>query len=129
MEMIMCVPPILRFTLLLTAVTGVVHLRAAYADYPDRPIRYIVPSAAGNGAFTNRTGLLQAIDRRARRHRRDARTVVRDLRREQFGVLAGGEADDLEPIGMRVHDRQRALADGAGGSENGDADHRYFRTM
>ena len=42
--------PVLRLVALLTTVTGALHLPAAHAQYPDRPIRYIVPSAAGNGA-------------------------------------------------------------------------------
>ena len=68
--------------------------------------------------------LLQPIERGAGRHRGDARPVARDLRREQLGVLARGEADDLQPIGMRVDDGERALADRAGRSEDGDALHR-----
>ena len=52
-----------------------------------------------------------------------ARAVARDLLGEQLGVLAGGEADDLQAIGMRVDDRERALADRAGRAEDGDALH------
>src|SRR4051812_46871907 len=32
------------------AIAGSFATRAAQADYPDRPVRYIVPSAAGGGA-------------------------------------------------------------------------------
>src|SRR5258707_5648737 len=48
--MIMRVECVARLVALLIAVSGVLPLPAARADYPDRPIRYIVPSAAGNGA-------------------------------------------------------------------------------
>ena len=61
--------------------------------------------------------------RLGRRHRDDRRAVASDLLGEPIGVLAGREADDLQPIGVRVDDRQRALADRAGRSENGDALH------
>ena len=56
----------------------------------------------------------------AGRHRRDARPIARDLRRQQLRVLAGGQADHPQPIGVRVDDRQRALADRAGRAEDGD---------
>jgi tripartite-type tricarboxylate transporter receptor subunit TctC len=46
----MRVLPVPRLLALLIAVTGALHLPAARAEYPDHPIRYIVPSAAGNGA-------------------------------------------------------------------------------
>jgi len=46
----MRVLPVPRSIALLIAALGAFHLFAARADYPDRPIRYIVPSAAGNGA-------------------------------------------------------------------------------
>ena len=46
----MRVLPVPRSIALLIAALGAFHLLAARADYPDRPIRYIVPSAAGNGA-------------------------------------------------------------------------------
>ena len=39
-----------RFVALLIAASGVLGAPAARAAYPDHPIRYIVPSAAGNGA-------------------------------------------------------------------------------
>ena len=42
--------PVLRSIALPIAALGALHLPAARADYPDHPIRYIVPSAAGNGA-------------------------------------------------------------------------------
>ena len=42
---------------------------------------------------------------------------------EQLGVLAGGEADDLQPVGVRVDHGQRAPADRSGRSEDGDAFH------
>src|SRR6185369_17473298 len=48
--MIMRVLSIPRSVALLIATIGALHLPSARADYPDRPIRYIVPSAAGNGA-------------------------------------------------------------------------------
>jgi tripartite-type tricarboxylate transporter receptor subunit TctC len=48
--MIMHVRQLLRCIALPIGVIGALHLPAARADYPDRPIRYIVPSAAGNGA-------------------------------------------------------------------------------
>jgi tripartite-type tricarboxylate transporter receptor subunit TctC len=48
--MIMRVRPVSRYGTLLFAAIGVLALPAARAEYPDRPIRYIVPSAAGNGA-------------------------------------------------------------------------------
>src|SRR5258706_10883165 len=48
--MIMRVECVARLVALLIAVSGVLPLPAASADYPDHPIRYIVPSAAGNGA-------------------------------------------------------------------------------
>lgn len=41
-------PP--RLLALLIAMAGAFYLLAARAEYPDHPIRYIVPSAAGNGA-------------------------------------------------------------------------------
>src|SRR5947207_5934217 len=63
--------------------------------------------------------LAQSIDRRSRRHRGDARSIARDLRAQQFRVLAGREPDDLEAIGMGVDNGQRVLTDGAGGSQNG----------
>ena len=65
----------------------------------------------------------QPIEGRAGRHRDDARPIARDLLGEQLGVLAGGEPDDLQPIGVRVDDGQRALADRAGRAEDGDAFH------
>ena len=36
------------------------------------------------------------------------------------------KGDDLQPVGMRVDDRQRALADRAGRSENRDPFHASF---
>ena len=68
----------------------------------------------------------EPIDRRGVGHGRNTRPVARDLLGEQLGVLAGGEADDLQPVGMRVDDRQRALADRAGRAEDGDAFHRQI---
>ena len=71
----------------------------------------------------------KTIDRLAGRHRRDARRVPCDLRREEIRVLAGGEADDLQAIRVGVDDRERALADRAGRPEDRDALHRtYFST-
>ena len=57
------------------------------------------------------------------RHRHDARPIARDLLGQQLGVLACREADDLSRSAMRVDHGQRALADRAGRSENGDAFH------
>ena len=88
----------------------------ATATSPSRPLPAIVTPL-------DRSRLLQPIDRRAGRHRDDARTIARDLLREQLGVLARREADDLQPIGVRVDDRERAPADRAGRSEDGDALH------
>ena len=65
----------------------------------------------------------QPIDRIAGGHGRHARPVARDLGRQPLGVFAGGETDDLETIGVRVDHGERALADRAGGAENGDALH------
>ena len=42
--------PLSRVVALRMGVIGAYHLPATSADYPDRPIRYIVPSATGNGA-------------------------------------------------------------------------------
>ena len=53
----------------------------------------------------------------------DRGPVPRDLLGQQRRVLAGGERHDPQPIRMRVHDRQRALADRSGRSENRDALH------
>ena len=93
----------------------------ATATSPSRPLPAIVtPSAAAD--------VRQPIDRGAGRHRDDARPVARDLLREQLGVLAGREADDLQSIGVRVDDGQRALADRAGGAEDGDALHQGLGT-
>ena len=74
-------------------------------------------------ASARRAGLPQAVDRLARGHRGHAGPIPRDLGRQQIGVLARREADDLKVIGMRVDDRERAPADGAGGAEDGDALH------
>ena len=87
-----------------------------------------VAPAAGDRRAAGGAARAQPIDRGAGRHRRDARPVARDLLGEQLGVLAGREADDLQPIGVRVDDRERALADRAGRSENGDALHRLRRS-
>jgi len=46
----MRVLPAPRLLALLIAMAGAFYLLAARAEYPDHPIRYIVPSAAGNGA-------------------------------------------------------------------------------
>ncbi len=80
-------------------------------------------ACAGDGHLGRRSVLRETIPSRCGRHRGNARTISRNLRREQIGVLARGEADDLQPIGMRVDDRERALSDRAGGSEDGDAFH------
>src|SRR3954454_23296014 len=58
-----------------------------------------------------------------RRHRDDARLIARALLGQTFDVLARGKADDLEPVRMRVHHRQRALPDRAGGAEDSDPLH------
>ena len=50
-----------------------------------------------------------------------------DLLGEARRVLAGRERDDAQAIGMRLHHRQRALADRAGRSEDGDAVHQDCR--
>src|SRR5207244_12564331 len=89
-------------------------------------------AAAGDRhAGRSRSGaiLLEPIDRRARRQRGDARPVAFDLRAEESGVLAGREPHDLQAIGMRVDNGERALTDRAGGSENGDSLHGYTTTQ
>ena len=49
--------------------------------------------------------------------------VLRDLLDEPRHVLSRRERHDLQAIGMRRHDGERALADGAGRSEDGDTLH------
>ena len=72
-----------------------------------------VPAAAqttsGKAAET-----VEAAERLAGAHGDEARTVSVNLLRQQFGVLAGGERDDLELSRVRLDHRQRALADRAG---------------
>jgi hypothetical protein len=63
----------------------------------------------------------EAIERPAGGHRDDRRPVSGHLPREHLHVAARGEPDDLEAPRMRVDDRQGALPDRAGRSENGDA--------
>ncbi len=92
----------------------------ATATRPSRP-------APASSTPSNGPDRAQPIDRLAGRHRGDARTVPRDLRGEQLVVLAGGEADHLQPVGVRVDDGERAPADRPGGSEDGDALHRLSR--
>ena len=70
------------------------------------------------------SALLEAIEGGARGHGRHPRPIARDLGGEQIGVFAGRQADDLQAIGVCVDDRQRALADRTGGSEDGDAFHK-----
>lgn len=43
-------PHLARYVTWLSAVAALITALPALAEYPDRPIRYIVPSAAGNGA-------------------------------------------------------------------------------
>ena len=62
--------------------------------------------------------LAQSIDRRSRRHRGDAGSIARDLRAQQFRVLAGREPDDRQPIGVRLDDRERTLPDRTGRAED-----------
>ena len=69
--------------------------------------------------------LPQAVDRRSGRHRDTLGAISRNLIGEPFDVLARGEPHDTQSIGVRVDDGQRALADGAGGAEDGDAFHRF----
>ena len=46
-----------------------------------------------------------------------------DLHGQQRGVLTGGQAHDLEPSGIRVHDCQRASPDRPGRTEDRDSSH------
>ena len=59
------------------------------------------------------TGAPEAVRAIARGHANDRRAVLRDLLREQLRVLTCRKAGDLQPIGVRVYNRQRALADRA----------------
>ena len=54
-------------------------------------------------------------------HHHRARPVALDLQRHRRRAGAGGEADHLEPIGVRVDDGQRAVADRAGRAEDREA--------
>ena len=63
----------------------------------------------------------EPVDRHPCCHRGDPRPVARDLLGEELVVVAGGEPDHLQPIGMRVDHRQGAAADRAGRSEDGYA--------
>ena len=87
------------------------------------------PSRSGVDGLRQTGGtqpLHQLAERGGRRHRGDRRTIARDLHGEQRGVLAGRQADDLQPAGIGVHDRQRAPADRSGRAENGDALHAMY---
>src|SRR6266542_4386752 len=57
------------------------------------------------------------------RDRDEARVEAAHLLGEPGDVLAGGERDDLEPLGEGRDDVQRLDADGAGRAEDGDALH------
>jgi hypothetical protein len=62
-----------------------------------------------------------------RGHRDSRRAVPLDLIGEARDIAAGRQRNHLEPIGMRVHDRQCALADRAGRSEDGNPFHQTCR--
>ena len=54
-------------------------------------------------------------------HHHRARPIAFDLQRHRRRAGAGGEADHLEPIGVRVDDGQRAVTDRAGRAEDREA--------
>ena len=68
-------------------------------------------------------GGAQLRQRVGRRHRHRHGAVALQGGRHRLDVLAGGQPDDPDAIGMRVGDRQRTRADGPGGAENRDPDH------
>src|SRR6185436_5662338 len=80
-------------------------------------------ASAGGDPDAGQSALFQPIDGGARRHRDDRRPVLRDLLRQQLVVLPGGQPDNGQLVRVRVDDRQRALPDGAGGAEDGNALH------
>ena len=51
-----------------------------------------------------------------------------DLLGKKIGVVACSECDDRQPGRVRVHDRQRALANRTGRAENRKSSHERFRT-
>ena len=79
--------------------------------------------APGAVAGRQRPAQPRRATRRAqrRRHRDGPRAIASDLRGEQIDVAAGGEAHDLDTVGMRIDHRERARADRARRTENGDA--------
>ena len=91
----------------------------------------VATAISPSGAADDQHAASQAIRAVGGRHRDDRRAVARHLLGEQRRVVAGGERGHAQPIGMRVDDRQRALADRAGRSENREVLHatRPWRTM
>jgi hypothetical protein len=80
-----------------------------------------VPSRAHKAPAGQRTVLPQAIERLGGRHRDRARLIPRDLAREAFGILARGQTDHTESVGVGVDNGEGTLPDRARGPENGDA--------
>ncbi len=89
-----------------------------------------VTAGVGNRRLRLRLPAQLAADlgqRLAGRHRHRRGSIARHLLGETRDVAAGREGHDLEPVGMGVHDGERALADRAGRSEDGDALHQIWR--
>jgi hypothetical protein len=67
--------------------------------------------------------LPQASEPLGGRHRDSTRPIPRDLAGEAFGILARGQTDHTESVGVGVDNGEGTLPDGARGPENGDAFH------
>ena len=79
-------------------------------------------------------GILQLVVRAGRRasadrHRDSLRMPAARLLEGQLDIVAGSQADDGEAVGESFNDVEGALADGAGGAEDGDAFHAELKFM
>ena len=95
----------------------------ATAIRPSRP----PPQSAVPAGQASRSAARTSVECLASGHRHRLGPVARDLLGEARDVPARGQRDDPQAIGMRVDDRERALADRAGRSEDGDALHQIWR--
>ena len=82
-----------------------------------------VLAPAGRGAGGQRARPAQTVQGLVVRQSDDGGSHARDLLGEALDVAPGSEADDLQTLGMRGHDRERAATDRAGGAEDGDPLH------